>query len=88
MEKNDIHLFRELEIINDREVKIHCEYYFPKGEVLYIITNDVKDRLIAKDDSGVAIYKRIDVNNGRPNFVKWEIIKVINDFPYDLHEYY
>jgi len=50
-------LFKELEIISGTEIKVHLEFYFPKTDGLNININDQKNILVARDDSGVAIYK-------------------------------
>ena len=86
--KGKIHKFREVEIISETEVKVILEFYFPYIEKTFLITNDVKDRLVAKDPNGVSIYISVNISDEEPHLVKWEIIKVLHDFPYDLHKYF
>ena len=60
------------------------EYPFDDGK-LDIITNEKKDLAVIKDSFGVSI-NRIIYQEGYK--VKFQMIRQIDEFPHDLHEYY
>ncbi|CDW88905.1 wd-40 repeat protein [Stylonychia lemnae] len=83
-------VFREVEIINEREMKIHMEYIFPvsaKNDV-YLISNNKKDLLIARDSLGwTCLYKVIPAKDSVSRN-KLVVLKNIPDFPLRLHHHY
>lgn len=54
----NLYLFKEVEIANEYELKIHMEFEYPYDESLNLrfISNEKKDMLVVKDDFGVMLY--------------------------------
>jgi hypothetical protein len=76
-----------LEIKNEKEVKINLEYVHPSYAKEWLFINEKKDRLIViLVNYRCFYYKAAALNDdpNRPYRIKWQVIRQINDYPGDL----
>ena len=76
-----------LEILNEREVKINLEYVHPSYAKEWLFINDRKDRLIVVlVNYRCFYYEAVGINDdpAKPYKIKWQIKRQINDYPGDL----
>lgn len=65
------------------------EFVYPKLENLNIVTNAKKDFAICRDDYSAMLYKIVPQPKAdAPYKVKFEIVKVLNDYPFECQIHY